>query len=480
MKRSTKRYVAVCLVSLFASFSFLFYRGYLRDGLVLSSSRFATKEIGIVSRTGLFDPYTGPCADVMRRHNISMRKFVLGLSYWEQLTMATNNLCCLTAFSRHWQARTVSPFTRNAEMWGLPSTINYPVFHGMSTIYDAGPGKPISSLFNMTIFNSRMLCAQYDTPPLADFDDFMLKADRNIRLLHFSFGAYGEFLTEKDFRKSNHIDCLKFTKFRKFSKKLQNYLNNEASQKGLPFFTVVSACCVNHLYLTTPEEMLKQCGFHGLDTFTIIITTWRGYSDLPTKKFRLVVPLDSPVLRRPSSNYTAYPLNNDILSNVTAYHMKISEGKDFIAVHIRTAKLGMLDYTSWKRLSTKCFKLAWRLISELESNYKELPIKYFVDYGTYGSHSREIYHGKRVSRAPFGQKRITPIHYNPEEFRGWTDQGFVSLVEQSAIAKAKILVLLGGGSFQDEILTHFKQGGKGESAYSICSTPDTLTVTKVV
>lgn len=422
------------------------------------------------------------CDDVINRYNISKKRFVMALSYWEQLTMATTNLCSLIAFSRHWQARTVSPFTRNAEMWGLPSTVNYPIFHGMPPIYKGGPGKPIGSLFNTTVFNSHMLCAKYDIPPLADFDDFILNANRSIRLLHFNFFAYGyQIPKSKAFgNDSNYINCHNYSTFHDFSMRLLIYLNNVASQRGLPHFTVDAACCVNHRHLVTPEEMARQCGFHDLDSFTIIVTIWRGYSEFPTKKFRLVVPPDSPVLRRPSSSDSVYPLNDDILSNVTAYYNTISGGRDFIAVHIRTAKLGMLDYVAKRRLSTKCFSLVWDLISQLKKQYEGLPIKYFVDYGPYGSHSSEIGLGKRVSKRPFAQRNIIPLHYNPAQYGGWTDQGYVALVEQSAVSKAKVLVLLGGGSFQDQILTRFKHRGKGDGAYTLCWSKDSLFVNKIV
>ena len=466
--------VAVLILLLLVFFLFLYHPRHAHNSVILK--RYTSNATTPYSAR----PIDMDCIDVIKKYNISMNNFVLGLSYWEQLTMATNSLCCLTAFSRHWHARTVEPFTRNAEMWGLPSTSHYPIFRGMPPIYKAGPAKPLNSLFNMTLFNSHMLCSQHDIPPLADFEEFMLNANRGIRLLHFNFETHGETLTAKDFSEKNHINCFKYIEFRKFSDKLLHYLNREANQRQLPSFTVDAACCVNHRHVTTPEEIANHCGFKDLNSFTIIITTWRGYSHVPTKKFRLVVPVKSPVLRIPNASRTAYPLNNDVLSNVTAQFMKISGGKDFIAVHFRTAKLGVLDYTSWEKLSMKCFKLAWSLISDLQKQYIDIPIKYFVDYGTFGSHSNEIYHGKRVSRVPFGQKRITPIHYVPSQFGGLADQGFVSLVEQSAIAKAKVLILVGGGSFQDEILARFKQERRGDSAFKICSSQDKLVVTQVV
>lgn len=399
-------------------------------------------------------------------------RYVLSLSFWEQLTMATTSLCGLTVFSRAWNAKTVSPFTRKAEFWGLPSTANYPWFHGMPPIYGAGPTKSLDALFNMSLFNDKLLYSEYNIPPLATFENFLSQADRRITLIHFNFNSYGyEKPNRTFFRKKDHINCLSI--FGEFSKKLLSVLNAETTKRNLPPFSITGACCVNHSRITTPEEMLEKCGLSQLPNFTIVNTVWRGFSGILTKKFRLIVPEQSlPSLRHPTPAIDAYPLNDAILKSSLKYFKSFTDGgNDFLAIHIRTAKVAMLDFRSKKRYSAKCMSIMWNLISNVQKKHKNLPVKYFVDYGPYGSHSFEIGLGKKISKKPFLQKKIVPLHYDPSKFGGWADQGYVALVEQNTIAMAKVLVLIGGGSYQDQILTRFKinhSNNKGGLAYKAC------------
>ena len=47
------------------------------------------------------------------------RRFILGLNYWEQFTMATGNLLSLVCLGEQWNATTVQPFTFNSRLYGL-------------------------------------------------------------------------------------------------------------------------------------------------------------------------------------------------------------------------------------------------------------------------------------------------------------------------------------------------------------------------
>ena len=51
--------------------------------------------------------------------SIHSYRFVLGLNFWEQLTMATNNLLHLVCLADSLNASTVQPFTYNSRLYGL-------------------------------------------------------------------------------------------------------------------------------------------------------------------------------------------------------------------------------------------------------------------------------------------------------------------------------------------------------------------------
>lgn len=55
----------------------------------------------------------GQCSDCINN------RFILGLNYWEQLTMATFNLFQLVCLADSWNASVVQPFTLNSRLYGL-------------------------------------------------------------------------------------------------------------------------------------------------------------------------------------------------------------------------------------------------------------------------------------------------------------------------------------------------------------------------
>ena len=414
-----------------------------------------------------------------QRCEFSSRRFVLALSFWEQLTMATNNLFALTAFTKDWQSHAVLPFTRAAEFWGITTIMKLYASSGFPLVSHAGPTLPLSIIYNVTKLN-KLLCEKYRLPHLVTYEDFIDNADRNVILLHFNFESYGiRFPTKKQFNGRHFIkDCLHLNRF-DHAKQMLETINNECTKRNKPHFVYTRACCVDQKYITTPFEIAAQCGFYDNENVTVIPTVWRGYSKDPKRTFRQMIPKDYSI-DRPNSNQDVFPVTDSVLSNASRFFEKFSRGNGVIAIHIRTAKLAMLNMKDRKKNpASKCFKNAWKLIDSLRERYPKFVSKYFIDYGNFGSHSFEVSLGMKVSKIPFKKKNIHPLHYNPDIYNGVHDQGFVALVEQVAISNSSVLVLVGGGSFQEQMLTRFKISVKALLAYKVCWTKS-LTIEKVL
>ena len=104
-----------------------------------------------------------------------------------------------------------------------------------------------------------------------------------------------------------------------------------------------------------------------------------------------------------------------------------------------------------------------------------------MDYGAFGSHDSRIVGGIAVSEDTLKKRHIQPVHYDPRKYGGMQDQGYVALVEQSSIAHSKVLILVGGGSFQYQMKARFKQhNGTGRALYSVCHTKNVDHVTREV
>ena len=424
------------------------------------------------------------CDSVMQKHNISKTNFVMSLSYWEQLTMATNSLCGLVNFARSWKSRVVLPFTLNAEFYGLPSTVNFPSITGTPPIYKKGPTKSIDMLYDIETFNSDLLCKQYSLPPLVSFNEFISSANRQLIILHINFfdvPPKSLFTGGK-----SCVDCHQHSQIKSVSYKLLNNLNAETSKRHLSPFKLHSACCLNHMHvIDSPVEIAKACGFGHLDGITLVFTVWRGYSNIPTKKFRLITS-NSPLFNKPSPSKDPYPLSQSVINNATAFVKYLSScssssSQEFVSVHLRTAKVAMMGGNAGRRFRS-CLDKTQTLLESLDNDCNSFETKcgekscyrYFVDYGTFGSHSYEVSLGKKASFGILKQRHIAPVYYNPNKYGGRADQGFVALVEQLSMAHSSVLVLVGGGSFQDQILRRFTQVGRGWRVYRVCHSKEEL------
>ena len=414
------------------------------------------------------------CDSVLRDYNISKSNYVLALGYWEQLTMATANLCGLVNFARGWHSRVVTPFTYNAELYGLPTTVDFPSVNGAPISYK-GPTKPLSLLYDMNRLNNDLFCDQYRLPPLVSFEEFMMNANRQIILLHINFSNAPP---KSFFKGQNYINCEKFRPVKSAGLKLLKTLNIESKRRKLTPFKIGTACCLNHMHvIDTPMVIAEGCGFSRTDNITIIFTVWRGYSNIRTKYFRLITT-KSPMFRQPSPVRVAFPLDQGIINNASAFVNDIlcNNSGEFAAIHLRTAKLAMKK--GGEQLFQSCLETAQSLLKNLNETLlstctcKRNCLRYFVDYGEFGSHSFRIKTGKSISENILNKRQIEPVHYDPRKYGGKLDQGYVASVEQLAIAHSNVLILVGGGSFQVQMQKRFIQVGHGSMVYRVCYTKD--------
>ena len=426
----------------------------------------------------LINTSSSSCDSVLRDYNISKSNYVLALSYWEQLTMATTNLCGLVNFARGWHSRVVTPFTYNAEMYGLPTTVNFPSITGTPIISYKGPTKPLSLLYDMNQLNYDLFCDQYRLPPLVSFEEFIMNANRQIILLHIDFSNV---YPKSSFKGQNYSNCEQYGPIKSVGLKLLKTLNIESERRKLTPFKIGTACCLNHMHvIDTPMVIAEGCGFSRTDNITIIFTVWRGHSDIPTKHFRLVT-ITSPIFKLPSTSRDIFPLSKDIVNNASVFVNYLStcnnnNSGEFVAIHLRTAKLAMMG--GGRKLFQSCLDKVESVLKELKKRCtslgtcKESCHKYFIDYGEFGSHSYEVALGKRMSKDILHKKHIEPVHYDPRKYGGKLDQGYVASVEQLAIAHSNVLILVGGGSFQTQMQSRFIQVGRGSMVYRVCETKD--------
>ncbi len=165
------------------------------------------------------------CGSVLQEYNVSKFNFVMALSYWEQLTMATMNFDGLVNFARGWHSRAVIPFTNNAEFYGLPSTRKM---------------KPMSILYDMKQLYSDLYCKKYRFPPLASFEEFMMNSNRQIILLDITYSEQCKTPPCKNYV----ADCAQSKTVKSTSLQMLKTLNVESKKRKLLPFEILSTCCL--------------------------------------------------------------------------------------------------------------------------------------------------------------------------------------------------------------------------------------------
>ena len=363
--------------------------------------------------------------------------------HWEQLTMAMTSLVSLAWFTSEWNTRIVEPFTRNSYFYGLNMRGQH----------------PFSLLFDIDEFNN-LLCKS-KIPPLVSFNEFLLKGSRDIIMVHLFYGESDNGFNSWKFsrtdiaslfnKEENIIDCGNFT----YIKKIGNLFLNKVSRLSVNknSFSIIKYCCIDALQPTNRKDVAKLCGLLKQEEFTLVFSDWRGVSD--TANFRLYSPeIASFKLPIPAKN--VLPYSQSIKKNAAAFFDTIGKGKDILAFHIRSEKLGIKNVII-PNYFDNCIKEMLKLRDNILSKQRNMTTVFITDIGIFGSRScqKQTCLGKHLMAAAFKKYNFRATNYNPYKFHGTVDSGFVAAVEQEMLSMAHTLVLIGGGSFQSQVRVRF-------------------------
>ena len=396
-------------------------------------------------------------------------RYVLVWNYWEQLTMATNNMISLLWFCQHWNASIIMPFIQASRLYGLWKRP------------DDTPTLPLDLLYNRYLFNS--LLESYHLPPLVPIETFLSKAKRSLIVVQFFyngdtmalFSALGGSKADVilRFNEAYMFECSDTVYMKKILAVLVKNLNERATN---PF--AVKACyCVNASRAIYPNKLAEIIGIHGESDVSTVFNNWRGISGSDTirtsplgnlKNFRMFVP-GSEKAHIPHSYTVVFPYSLYVRRNASSFIRSLNIEAEFVVVHLRSEKLGQRD----KRINgyfARCWEEILRILqTDILLKHPNITVLYFTDYGSLGSNTcqRNCW-GARITNEALAMNGLKASHFDPAKFNAISDSGFVALVEQSAMAMSQFLLLVGGGSFQTQIRQQFKSQPTAKRGYSVC------------
>ena len=353
------------------------------------------------------------------------QKVIFAFRYWEQLTMATNNLLQLAAFAAYGGRQVVIPFARDSHFYGTPPSEG---------------SKTLALYYNVSALNYTLHSHGHGT--LISWQGFQDVCKGRLDVL-----VYFDYTDLKTTATYSHA-----TPFAPCKDRHKNII------KGIEIGRTV---CMNVFSLDSIARFESEV-VKGLPCVGIF--GWRGTVTRNPAPMRAQFNLTSVVSNLLSSPHISGALKSELL--YTAQHF-ISQklGSFFIAVHIRTGRILKNEKNfHGKELSKgesvsklkKCIsKLRSRVDTILHSIAVPCPVFLATDFTEFGStagiaeHARDSAESLLKILAP-----LKPITFQPSEYN-LTDRGAVAIVEMNILASGKHFVARGGGSFQHWITVQF-------------------------
>lgn len=403
------------------------------------------------------------CEQVMKTRNISMHRFVMGLYYWEQLNMATGNLFSLVHVARDLKARTVIPFTKNSRLYGLPNFC-------ADYTWSESRNHPLNLIYDVPKLN-RLSCS-FELPPFAPLQSFMESAKRDLIVVHFihtkqardqNLAAVSSSELKAHLAGRSMAECSGVPHVQKLSTNITRMVNSVAMKFQSQPFQIINYICVNASHSIRLPELVEKAGLTG--DFSLVFVTWRGISDTSliknaatgehvSQRIHLTEISERPLLTPSLINM---PFSSTAWENGSHMLASIVGNKPFIGIHFRSEKLGQRN-NRMPGFLARCLERTLHLQDNLlaKENATVPQVLVFVDYGKHGSNSCRNCKGAKMLRNALDNYKITPVHFIPHNGDAVNDSGFTAVVELGVLARAKHLILVGGGAFQKQTALEFR------------------------
>ena len=350
---------------------------------------------------------------------IRQRKIIIAFKWWEQLTMASNNLLGLAALAAYGGRQVVVPFVENSRFSGTATKNN----------------KTLAFYYNLQALNNTLRSHGHAT--LINWEGFQDVCKARLDLLVY-------------------IDYPDLNVTTNYSRSAPFYRCNDRRKTMFEGFSVGKTICMD-ASLDSVQRFENEVVM-GLPCVGIF--HWRGISNEHNSRrarFNTSHAVRNILCYQNISSLFSSELHH-IAENFVAKHL----GGIFVSIHIRTEWLLRrgVDISDL----VKCISfLSARVQSIRDKIGRATPVFLAADFAEFGSSSYKI---TAVRKRSESLKKILaplkPITFSPSEFK-LADRGAVAIVEMVILASGNRLVVLGGGSFQSSIVDQFLKKRKANS-----------------
>ena len=400
--------------------------------------------------------------------------FVLALKYYEQLTCGTRNLFMLFQLAQNFDAKVVIPFLWTSSLHGIPNDLIYDPT--TSTNY-----YPFSTVYNMHKLNKTFHSASGTY--FVTFKVMIKTAPRGIVIIDTQWSSdyisiNTSFTTDmglKVFNCKSNLSSLVAKKANGIKTKLERFTKYFNTAE----FMTKAYICISPSVDTTTDEIRK---LFGPESSTIIFTQWRGCAyhscdvNAPRRignqyRHRILYHSTDKVQKLGFTDLQL-PYNDAVQVDAKRYLQNMKISHPYISIHIRTEKLALVN-AQVDGYTDCCLNVLDGLIRSLKHKYPSVNSTVAItDVGKYGSNSCHyqmcLRHAEKV-QSKLSSMGLALASFDPIVTRSSKNSAYVSLVEMNMLTMGDLLIVVGKGSFKNQIISEFLRSNPISKVYHVCT-----------
>ena len=380
-------------------------------------------------------------------HSMYNRGYVLSLSYKDQIASSSNRIVSLQCWAKQWNMLVVSPFV-NGTFFRGPLQKDLPTATTMK----------YGDIFNISKWNA--YAKQQSLAPFIPWEDFLHSAPRNVILIQIVHKAYVKSRCLKSIFSSNECNFLLLRDF--WSRILAPHR-----------FRILKEVCIDLNLYTEPKHYLTLQDFNAFvwgnyseyspNSVSLVWNEWRGIRHNRHRDARDLMVCGVDINTPKCLSYTArsrkmaYKLlspNSRVFHDAEAYASKyLNQSANYIAVMVRWERAGPhLQIHSTIAEQVKY----WQRQNDAPGIFLA------TDVGKYGSNTFGlsklvpdtvdlIGSTEELLKMLFGEPiRLEDYNRRFEDISNSTHPTYLAQLQRVIAAKARCLLMIGGGNFQQQ------------------------------
>ena len=394
---------------------------------------------------------------------IQKASYLLAMVYAEQLNSATHHYASLVNIAADWMMKSIEPMIAKSRLYGLQCLYNPNInenFYHYGQFFNFGQ---VSQRLNRCL-------ASGNVSVITSRADFLSGSHRDIVVVHFvhkkplpvisncvGIPNNKPYLQKLHYTGENFADCTKVAGETGMLASVEKMLNDELKGNGMGVhetFHVSKVICVDAFQQVSIPKLKEAIQSHG-KTSSVVFIHWQGE--------RTAISLSgNERSRRCLLNRIEH--SEEVIKAASLFIDSLNLKRPFLSVHIRSERI-IHSNSLHSGYQECCMRRLHSLIEEIMKKHELLSVLLVRDYGEYGTdscfygdHTKPHWFCKDLSDHMMKEIGEWGIHYSsfdPSKFQSVKNSGFVSLVETNVLLQGEVLLTVGYGSFQSQLIGRF-------------------------